>query len=93
MIDGEVPGHVPDFGVSLMADGFIGFGTDSYTIYQSKTIKSQRRVNDNEWRHVVATRNSNTGDLKIYIDGVLDSEGKGYTGTLDAPPRLTVGSL
>ena len=76
-----------------MADGLIGFGTDSYAFGQSKSIKSKRRVNDNEWRHVVATRNSNTGDLRIYIDGVLDSEGKGYTGTLDAPPRLVVGSL
>jgi len=76
-----------------MADGLIGFGTDSYAFGQSKTIKSKRRVNDNEWRHVVATRNSYTGDLRIYIDGVLDSEGKGYTGALDAPPRLVVGSL
>jgi|DEB19_MinimDraft_2_1074335.scaffolds.fasta_scaffold17168_1 hypothetical protein len=76
-----------------MADGLIGFGTDSYAFGQSKSIKSKRRVNDNEWRHVVATRNSYTGDLRIYIDGVLDSEGKGYTGALDAPPRLVVGSL
>ena len=30
LLDGEVPGFVPDFGVSLMADGLIGFGTDSY---------------------------------------------------------------
>ena len=76
-----------------MADGLIGFGTDSYALYQSKTIKSKKRVNDNEWRHVVATRNSDTGDLGIYIDGVLDSQGKGYRGPLDAPPRLTLGSL
>ena len=76
-----------------MADGLIGFGTDSYALYKSITIKSTKRVDDNEWRHVVATRNSNTGDLRIYIDGVLNSQGKGYTGKLDAPPRLTVGSL
>ena len=40
LIDGEVPGHVPDFGVSLMEGGLIGFGTDSYAIGQSKTLKS-----------------------------------------------------
>ena len=93
MIDGEVPGFVPDFGVSLMAGGLIGFGTDSYAFGQSKTLKSQKPVNDNVWHHIVVTRNSLTADLRIYIDGVLNAEGKGYPGTLSAPPRLTVGSL
>ncbi len=87
LIDGEVPGQPKDFGVSLMEGGLIGFGT------QGITIKSNKPVNDGEWRHIVVTRNSLTRDLRIYIDGKLNAEGKGSPGTLDAPPRLTVGVL
>ena len=93
LIDGEVPGHTKDFGVSLMEGGRIGFGTGSMAWGQDITIKSNKPVNDGQWRHIVVTRNSWTKDLRIYIDGKLDAEGKGHPGTLDAPPRLTVGVL
>ena len=93
LIDGEVPGYVRDFGVSLMEGGKIGFGTGAGVVGQDITIKSKYSVNDNQWHHIVVTRNSWTTDLRIYIDGVLNVEGKGISGTLDAPPRLTVGSL
>ena len=56
-----------------MADGLIGFGTGSRDYLDDKTIKSTRRVDDNEWRHVVVTRNSLSGDMRIFINGVLDS--------------------
>jgi hypothetical protein len=93
LIDGEVPGWVRDFGVSLMEGGVIGFGTGAGVDGQDITLKSRKSVNDNEWHHIVVTRNSWTNDLRIYIDGVLNAEGKGIHGTLNAPPRLTVGSL
>ena len=93
LIDGEVPGHVKDFGVSLMEGGLIGFGTGSLALSQDITIKSDKPVNNGYWRHIVVTRNSWTRDLRIYIDGKLTAAGRGHPGTLDAPPRLTVGVL
>ena len=92
LIDGKKPGSQKDFGVSLMEGGRIGFGTGSLAS-QDITIKSKTRVNDDKWHHIVVTRNSWTKDLRIYIDGNLNAEGQGHEGTLDAPPRLTVGVL
>ena len=72
-----------------MADGLIGFGVAGPEL----STKSKKPVNDGKWHHIVVTRNFQTGDLRIYIDGELSAEGKGGPGTLDAPPRLTVGVL
>ena len=72
-----------------MEGGLIGFGVGKPDV----TINSKKPVNDGKWHHIVVTRNSQTGDLRIYIDGELSAEGKGSQGTLDAPPRLTVGVL
>lgn len=71
MIDGEVPGHVPDFGVSLMEGGLIGFGIGHPC--RDTTLKSQRRVDDEKWHHVVVTRHYESREIKIYIDGALDA--------------------
>jgi len=93
LIDGEVPGHTKDFGVSLMEGGRIGFGTGSLAWGQDITIISNVSVNDDKWHHIVVTRNSKSGYLQIYIDGDRKMWGWGHKGTLDAPPRLTVGVL
>ena len=89
MIDGEVPGFVPDFGVSLMERGTIAIGTGG----PDKRVRSRRPVNDDKWHHIVVTRDSERGHLMIYLDGKLNVGGAGNPGTLDAPPRLTVGAL
>ena len=92
IFDGEVGGETNDFGVSLMADGLIGFGTGSRTA-GDKTFRSLKPVNDDAWHHVAVTRNSKTMDVRIYIDGDLNVSGKGNSGALNAPQRITVGSL
>ena len=89
LIDGDVPGGRKDFGVSLMQGGLIGFGTGN----KDFTIKSNKPVNDDKWHHIVVTRDSVKGHLLIYLDGMLNFGGAGNPGTLDAPPRLTVGVL
>ena len=76
-----------------MEGGTIAIGTGSLAWGQDITIQAKKRVNDDQWHFIVVTRNSWTGDLRIYIDGELNNEGKGHPGTLDAPPRLTVGVL
>ena len=75
-----------------MADGLIGFGTGS-SKDGDKTLRSKMPVNDDVWHHVVVTRNSKSTELKIYIDGDLDVSGKGNSGALNAPPRITVGII
>ncbi|MCB4205309.1 hypothetical protein LF845_10110 [Deferribacterales bacterium Es71-Z0220] len=44
--------------------------------------KSNTRINDNQWHHVILTWNSDNGNIKIYIDGSLDKEGSTDTGVV-----------
>lgn len=37
-------------------------------------------INDNQWHHVVLTRNKDSGQLKVYVDGIHQSTGTGVTG-------------
>ncbi|KKL90129.1 hypothetical protein LCGC14_1907780, partial [marine sediment metagenome] len=52
-------------------------------------------LNDGEWHHVVATRDSGTGEIKIYVDGSTTPEaaGTGNTNSLTASTKLAIGSL
>jgi len=42
--------------------------------------RSSTAVNDNQWHHVVLARDSSNGDVKIYIDGDLDTSGSTDSG-------------
>ena len=72
-----------------MERGKIAIGTGG----PDKTVRSRRSVNDDKWHHIVVTRDSVKGHLLIYLDGMANLGGAGNPGTLDAPPRLTVGAL
>lgn len=37
-------------------------------------------INDNQWHHVVLTRNKDSGQLKVYVDGNRQATGTGVTG-------------
>jgi YVTN family beta-propeller protein len=45
-------------------------------------ITSPIAINDNQWRHVVLTRNSGTGQLQMFINGQLVVSGSARTGVL-----------
>jgi len=42
--------------------------------------KSTKIINDGQWHHIVLTWNSNDGNVKIYIDGNLDTQGQTDSG-------------
>ena len=69
----------------------IGFNTGGQV--EDVTLNSVADVNDGNYHHVVVTRNQQTGQKIIYIDGVMDSFSSGTTDLLDAPQKLTIGSL
>ena len=66
-----------DFGVSLTG-GRIAFGVSAGSA--GNTICGATVVADGEWHHVAVTRQKSTGQLRIYVDGVLDAEGVGNVG-------------
>ena len=88
LVDGEVAGATNDFGVSLLG-GNVGFGIGNSDV----TITSSTAVNDGQWHHITATRNSTSGALQLFVDGVLRAAGTGATGTRATPVSLRLASL
>ena len=56
--------------------GHIGMGAGDVGVV-SNTV-----VNDGQWHHVAFTRNSTTGTVQIYVDGVLQVTGSSDTGQI-----------
>ncbi len=88
LVDGEVSGTVNDFGTSLRGSNF-AFGVGN----PDTTIGSTTAINDNQWHYCVATRDADTGVMRVYVDGSLEAQATGPAGTKDAPATLRIGSL
>jgi hypothetical protein len=71
IIDRDIfgPGDYGDYGLSL-ANGKIAFGVNNGT--DSYTAISETFVADGNWHHIAVTRNSESGVIQIFIDGILD---------------------
>ena len=78
-----------DFGFGIDSDGKLMFGNGGEL--GDQTVRSTGSVNNGEWRHVCVTRNANTGEIILYIDGTQDGSGTGNNGTLDASNIVNIG--
>jgi hypothetical protein len=88
LVDGEMPGVTNDFGISLVGNkAAFGVGNPDTTIYTTNSI------NDGLWHHVTATRDSASGQMNLYLDGVPQATATGPQGAKTAPPVLRIGSL
>ncbi len=88
LVDGEVAGVVNDFGTSLVGNNAaFGVGNPDTTVY---TVDA---INDGSWHHIAATRDSVSGQMNLYFDGLWEAGTNGPVGTRAAPPSLRVGSL
>jgi len=72
-------GDYGDWGIAL-GDGQIAFGVNNGTAGQ--TIVGTTVVADLVWHHIAVTRNATSGQLRLFVDGVLDAEGSGPLGDL-----------
>ncbi len=73
-----------------LTGGAVAFNTGGS---QDITLNSQATVNDGNYHHIVVTRNQQTGQKIIYIDGAIDSFASGTTNMLSDPQKLTIGAL
>ena len=89
LVDGEVSGVVPDWGIAWHSDGRIVAGTGSPESFLASTPGHH----DGAWHHVVFTREQAGGRIVLYVDGVMQGVAHGSMEELRAPPRLVVGRL
>jgi hypothetical protein len=88
LVDGEVAGVADDFGISLVGNkAAFGVGNPDTTIVTASAI------NDGAWHHIAATRDSASGQMNLYVDGVWQAGAVGPAGTKASPPNLRIGSL
>ena len=76
-----------DWGSSVLNSKFVlGIGNPD------TTIATGRSINDGAWHSVAATRDSTTGLVKLYVDGVLNAFGIAPKGPRTAPNDLRIGA-
>jgi len=88
LVDGEVAGSLADWGMAVL-NGKMAFGVGN----PDTTFLSNSLINDGQWHHLAASRNTSTGAVALYVDGALQTTGTGPTGSRTAPPGLRIGSL
>ena len=90
LVDAESSGGASDFGVALLGST-VAFGAGDGP---DVTIRSSTDVVDDQWHHVVATRNGTNAEMVLYVDGAEEGRATGsVTGPLSAAGRITLGSL
>ncbi len=90
LIDRDIFGEMEngDYGVSLHRSGSmrrIAFGVSNSA--GGNTLCGATNVADGVWHHVAVTRNSSTGQLRIFVDGQLDAQGSGPPGDISYVAR------
>lgn len=82
-----------DFAPLVLNGGYVLFNTGDGE-GGGQTLSSSFTVNDDNWTHLVATRDAGSGYMKLYINGQLDADVlPGQNAVLDGPDKITVGSL
>ncbi|MGZ3691130.1 MAG: DUF2341 domain-containing protein, partial [Pseudobdellovibrio sp.] len=59
-----------------------GSGYLAITAGNGTGAKSLLQINDNVWRHIAITRNSTTGSVAFYVNGVLNNSGTSGVGAI-----------
>ncbi len=92
LVDGEMTGYNRnDFGTALRGSVFCFGVGDVSGAYGN--VQSAKVVNDGQWHYCVATRDAQTGQIRVYVDGSLEAAGSAPLGTKDEPQVLRMGSL
>ena len=95
LIGGDAAGSANDYGIGL-SNGHIvwGIGTGGSGAAGSANSYSTNTYNDGTWHYVTVTRSHPTCALQIYVDGTLDLNNGGCSGStsLSSAPVLTIGA-
>jgi hypothetical protein len=94
LVDGDAGGPSENFAFSINGDQIVancmadGQG-------DGDALASNVRISAGDWHHAAWTRNAATGDMALFIDGVLDNSGQNdkWKGTKDAQDFIWIGGL
>lgn len=89
LVDGEVGGVTNDFGLTLNDTLSVMGGVGS----PDRTAIVNGNFKDGLQHLVIYTRAKTSGDINLYVDSTLSANNAGNSNTLNAPPRLVIGSL
>jgi hypothetical protein len=91
-----------DYGLAMFRTGS-GSAILGYGMFQGGTgaalgLCGSRNVGDGQWHHIAITRSSSNGQVRLYVDGQLDTSGTGPTGNVSyrdgqpsqVPPGITL---
>lgn len=89
IVDGEVPGIVDDFGISMIGNGIVAAGIGNPETF----LNSAPGHNDGRWHHVALTRERASGTVVLHLDGVEVDRATCSTRRLDSPAQLVIGGM
>ena len=89
IVDGEVPGIVDDFGISMIGNGIVAAGIGNPETF----LHGAPGFNDGQWHHVALTRERASGTVVLLVDGVEVDRATGSTRRLDSPKQLVIGGM
>jgi hypothetical protein len=72
-------GDFGDYGISIYGQR-VAFGVNNGST--GNTICGSQALNDGQWHHIAVTREEQTGQLRIFVDGKLDAQGSGPRGNI-----------
>jgi len=85
----DAPGNSNDFGASLLGTKFaFGVGNPNTTIISTSDVTTATA-----WVHLAATRRKSTGEIQVFVNGMLENSKviSAQTLSLGAQPNMTIG--
>ena len=81
-----------DFGFGIDAEGYLAYGDGQYN-ESDITIRTTQLVNTGQWIFVAVTRQKDTGEVILYVNGIEDTRGTCNVGnTLSTAEYVLIGS-
>jgi len=95
LIDGDFGSQLDNFAMTFKS-GTIVAGCTMPGVGAAASLSSNTAISDSQWHHVGWTRDSTTGEMVIYMDGVLDASGERtddtWKGTKNAQDHIKIGA-
>lgn len=87
----DVGGGAADF---IMGGTRSGSGVNRLSFFvggSETTLSGTQEISTGQWVHLAVTRNGVSGEVRLYVNGVLDSTATAAAGLLNANPSIAIG--